>query len=143
VGYSYQSLDTTSDRINSNGFQGTGTYNFYRNFGADADFGAQFRHAQVNEPAKNTFSFLFGPRVSVPWSRETPFIHALFGGMTEHDRLQNRGTDFAMGFGGGLDIDAGRHLAVRAFQLDYIPRHSEELHRWDNQIRVGVGVVFK
>ncbi len=143
VGYSYQSLDTSMNRLSANGLQAAGTYNLHQGLGVDADFGAQFRSTQLDEPVKETFSFLFGPSYTSSVHHVNPFVHALFGSMTEHDQPVNRGTDFAMGFGGGLDMHSTPHWALRAIQFDYIPRRLADLNRWDQEIRVGVGLVVK
>jgi hypothetical protein len=49
---------------------------------------------------------------------------------------------FSLGFGGGIDVNAGERMAIRVVQFDWAPsRFSGE---WEtNVIRFGFGIVFK
>ncbi len=48
---------------------------------------------------------------------------------------------FAWGGGGGLDLNVGRHIAIRVMQADYLwTRLSTS---WFNDFRLGLGIVFK
>jgi opacity protein-like surface antigen len=96
----------------------------------------------------NVHLFLFGPRFSSRASeRITPFVHGLFGfGRGEFDpegddnEIDN--TKFAMALGGGLDINLGDNVAIRAIQADYLmTRFGQD----DNQhnARLGAGFVFR
>jgi opacity protein-like surface antigen len=49
-------------------------------------------------------------------------------------------TGFAAALGGGLDIKLSRRFDLRAIQVDYNPIYSNS--RVDNNIRIGVGLVF-
>jgi len=98
----------------------------------------------------NAFYFLFGPRFS--WrsdSQVTPFVHALVGGVRSKTHLTGFGaqreTDFAMGFGGGIDIKVNKAIAIRAFQADYLPTRVDDLlgdKKWVHHFRAQAGVVF-
>jgi hypothetical protein len=46
-----------------------------------------------------------------------------------------------MGFGGGLDVQVSKTIAVRAIQLDYVPDHIGG--SWGHNVRLAVGVVFQ
>jgi opacity protein-like surface antigen len=48
---------------------------------------------------------------------------------------------FAGAFGGGLDIRLNRRIDLRVIQVDFNPTYSN--NRSDNNIRIGVGIVFK
>ena len=54
-------------------------------------------------------------------------------------------TDWAMGFGGGIDLDFGekrpRRYAVRVFQFDYIPTRGQA--SWLNSFRIQGGFVLR
>lgn len=77
-------------------------------------------------------SYMFGPRVSYRGrDRITPFAHNLIGvghaGGTLYTAGFQQGTAppaaqnaFAMALGGGLDVNLGRHWAIRAFQTDWL-----------------------
>jgi hypothetical protein len=69
----------------------------------------------------NTLSFLFGPQVSFPSSRVSPFAHALLG-VTRVSYPQPSGclqcmgasdSSFALALGGGIDFYLSRHFGVR------------------------------
>jgi Outer membrane protein beta-barrel domain len=66
------------------------------------------------------FSYLGGPRFTFRQENKKlqPFVHGLFGGA--HATVQAISENgFAAKFGGGLDIVASKHVAVRVFQGDY------------------------
>jgi hypothetical protein len=55
-----------------------------------------------------------------------PFVHALIGGGHLNgfaNGLSNSSNGWAGKFGGGLDIVAGKHIAVRVIQIDYYRYH--------------------
>ena len=101
----------------------------------------------------NTQQFLFGPRFTFRRERVTAFAHALFGVNRTHlsGFVANQNTfpsvsetDFAMGYGGGVDINAGKNIAIRLFQVDYVPVRTGLLgNPWRQNVRVQAGVVFK
>jgi opacity protein-like surface antigen len=94
------------------------------------------------------YTAVFGPEFSYRKnSRVRPFAHALFGfsKMTadninirriEHSegnpdyvyaitgKMEGK-SGFAMAFGGGLDIKAGKHASIRLVQLDYLPAYNK------------------
>ena len=101
--------------------------------------------------------FLFGPRLSYRGGAVTVFGHALFGGANSklQDELSGSGfeesnTEFAMAFGGGIDVNLGKHYAIRAAQFDYVPIHTDINERfaggtssWLHNTRFQAGFVFK
>lgn len=140
LGYSFASLDGLTERQSAHGFQLGGSFNFHKNIGIAGDFGGQFRSTGRTAQVQEAFQYLAGPRFYARGYRTTPFVHALVGGMTVVGGPDN-GTGFAMGVGGGLDIDVGNRMAVRLFQFDYLPRRFDD--QWKHNIRVGVGLVIK
>jgi hypothetical protein len=120
------------------GWQAEGTVNFNKYFGLTADFGGQYRSISGNRVSQ--YVYLFGPRVAARGRQGTVFVHALVGGNT----LKAFGSStngFAWGLGGGLDLNAGRHIAIRVIQADYLRTRLSTL--WFNDARLGVGIVFK
>jgi hypothetical protein len=118
VSYSYFRLGG-SGGINQNGISGSVAYNPNRWLGIVGDFGGY--HASPGGVSLNTYTYLFGPRLSLrnP-SKVTPFAQVLFGG----SRLTagsggGSSNQFAYSFGGGVDIGLLPHLALRP-QLDYV-----------------------
>jgi len=130
-GFSVLSLDPGYERIQRIGFQASVAGNFHKNVGIVGDFGGQF------ENGKGVYEALFGPQFSMRQSKTTVFGHALFGGIGG-----SGGAAFAMGFGGGLDVNFNDRFAVRAVQFDWIPISNEGA--WNTKpIRFGFGIVIK
>jgi hypothetical protein len=118
IGYSYFRLGG-SGGINQNGVSGSVAYNPNRWLGIAGDFGGY--HATPGGVSLNTYTYLFGPRVSLHGpSKFTPFAQFLLGG----SRLTagsggGSSNQFAYSFGGGVDYGLLPHLALRP-QLDYV-----------------------
>src|SRR5229473_3982068 len=118
IGYSYFRLGG-SGSLNQNGVSGSLAYNPNKWLGIVGDFGGY--HASPGGVSFNTYTYLFGPRVSLrnP-SKINPFAQALFGA----SRLAagsggGSANQFAYSVGGGVDIGLLPHLALRP-QVDYI-----------------------
>lgn len=119
----------------------------------------------INLPGFNletsVHTFLFGPRLSLRKERWTAFGHVLVGGarkkvaagstgiiiIGDDDDILSRDprlsgdTGFAMAAGGGLDIKASKRVAVRVFQIDYLPARLND--EWTHNVRVQAGIVFR
>ncbi len=123
------------------GFETSVTGNFNRSFGITGDFAGQFK--SISGVNVQLYQYLIGPRVAARSDNVTGFVHALFGGLTA--RASGVGfseTGFAMAFGGGLDVNAGKRVAIRVFQLDYVPNRLAGV--WSKKdFRASAGVVFK
>lgn len=159
AGYSYRGTDREiipspwfalepSAWENANGWGLSFTRRVHNHIGITADFAGQYAH-RVSPvlcpagfcPQRQAFSscqFLFGPRFSLRSGRVTEFAHALFGVYDASGDIS--GTDFAMGFGGGVNVKLTERLSVRAFQTDYIPVKQE--FRWRHHLRLQTGIVF-
>ena len=110
----------------ASGGSGTFVYNFNRMFGAVADLGGYHNAADANYNP-TTFTYLFGPRLSIRRSRATPYVQALFGGARQWTSFTDPVTGvsashdgFAAAFGGGLDIRIKDHILVKPFQVEYL-----------------------
>lgn len=80
------------------------------------------------------FTFLFGPVVRIPLPMVKPFGEVLVGGSQSKiytglaDAIDHVGGNvvvvsqhpFTAAFGGGLDVDAGKHLGLRLAEFDYV-----------------------
>ncbi len=120
------------------GWQAEASVNFSKYFGLTADFGGQYRSISGNRVSQ--YEYLFGPRLAARSQRGTVFVHALVGGNTL--KAFGRSTNgFAWGLGGGLDLNAGRHIAIRVIQADYLRTRLST--SWFNDARLGIGIVFK
>ncbi|MCI0490954.1 MAG: porin family protein [Blastocatellia bacterium] len=157
-GYSFFSSNQFPDRenLNSPGFGASIAGNLSKNFGLVAEISGNYGQVtlpglvpDVTVPEFDTdvYTFLVGPRVT---SRSTGFDlfgHVLFGGArTKVERFESD-TDFAMAVGGGVDINVSKRIAVRIFQVDYLPIKSDRnLFRneeWSHNVRFQIGVVFR
>ncbi|HET8922117.1 MAG TPA: hypothetical protein VFN26_03870 [Candidatus Acidoferrum sp.] len=94
-----------------------------------------------------SYQFLFGPEVAYRNRKVQIFGHGLFGANhtaviwnfgNNNPTLIGR-THFALGAGGGLDVNFKEHLAYRVFQVDYIPTLVNG--RWEKNYRVSTGIV--
>jgi hypothetical protein len=138
VGYSYFRLGN-SGGLNQNGISGSVAFNPNRWLGIVGDFGGY--HASPAGVSNDTYTFLFGPRVTLRNPTNiTPFAQALVGG----SRLTIGGgggssNHFAFSVGGGVDIGLLPHLALRP-QVDYVGLRSSGTTL--NCTRVSVGFVI-
>jgi hypothetical protein len=121
------------------GFQANVAFNFHENIGIVMDFGGQYKNLDGSN--FHIYQYLFGPRFSMRADTATVFAHTLFGGVAAGGDNSSEG-GFAMGFGGGVDINAGDRIAVRAVQFDWTPNRIDGY--WSkSEFRLGFGVVFR
>jgi len=137
LSYSYFRLGN-SGGTNQNGVSGSVAYNLNRYFGIAGDFGGY--HASPFGVSENTYTYLFGPRVTLrnP-TKVNPFAQFLVGG----SRITvgaggGSSNQFAYSIGGGVDIGLLPHLALRP-QVDYIGLATPGQNT--NCTRVSVGFV--
>jgi hypothetical protein len=125
-GYQFTHLNPNLD---ANGWNAAVTGNLNRWFGITADFSGAYK----NGGHINTYAF--GPTFSARTGRVTAFTHALFGGTC---------CDFAFmtALGGGLDVNAGNHLAVRLVQADWLLFHADGSTDKKNA-RISCGIVLR
>jgi hypothetical protein len=110
------------------------------------------------EGSLSTAQALFGPQFVLRRRKVNAFADGLFGlaqyqvglctvpaailpgcmAVTPHANIRN---NFALGFGGGLDINLSRHFAVRLMQADYLP--TLIVGHWEHTYRINTGVVFR
>ncbi len=167
TGFSYSTAQVSA-RDNYFGWQISFGINPRRYVRLVGDFGGQYRESgivfQGQTATLRNYQLLWGPEFTRRNSRATLFGHTLFGVAATHlttpsgdpahpQNVISINYGFAMGFGGGVDLNVGNHLAIRVFQADYIPTHlkPEPLlvvqlppsGSWQHNFRVGVGVVLK
>ena len=120
IGYSYLRLGG-SGGVNANGVSGSLAINPNRWLGLVGDVGGY--HASPGGVSLNTYTFLFGPRLSLRNPVHiTPFAQALVGGAhltAAFGGASGSTTPFAFSVGGGVDLELLPHLALRP-QVDYI-----------------------
>jgi hypothetical protein len=158
AGYSFLRANIAPSCGCFNAHGGTGSVAFHANnwFSVVGEFGA-VRSGNVQSSGRDLTVFLYqaGPRFSIRRSdRATPFFHALFGGGRAGGTLYDvplpgrtgTGPDYswAVTVGGGLDVKAGTHVAIRVFQVDWV--HTRFHNGGNNQqhnLRVTAGIVFR
>jgi hypothetical protein len=109
----------------------------------------------------NMFTYMFGPVIRVPTHHVTVFGEVLFGGSNTNGysgltsainagggTIQVNGTQhpFTMAFGGGLDVNMSKHVALRLGEFDYVlSRYTNPLTNTNNQnnFRYLGGIVFR
>ncbi len=133
------------------GGSGTFVYNLNSAVGVVADLGGYENNAAANlNPTM--FTYMFGPRVSLRKARFTPYFQALFGGARiSTDLLGASGNavtanNFAMSFGGGLDVRVNNRIAVKPFEVSYLMTQFPNL--WNSSsiqhnLRYSAGIVFQ
>ncbi len=146
-GYSY-TRDVTDDQ-NFQGGTGSVAFNANNWFGVVGDFAGYKATGLPSGVSASLFTYTFGPRVSYRKNEKaTPFVHVLFGGARASAsasafgiRISTSENAFAMAFGGGFDVKASPHVAIRLIQADYaLTRFSSTTQ---NNIRISAGIVFR
>ncbi|MBI1749015.1 MAG: hypothetical protein HYR55_20890 [Acidobacteria bacterium] len=179
AGYSYARIPTIETPFlshrNGNGWNFSVSANINRFLGVTADFGGQYGNLPSGTYAGRPISlslrfheFLVGPRLMTHNGSVTGFAHFLMGGVRRSigvfsasapDGSSIRSTgygknEFAMGFGGGLDINLNNRFALRAAQVDDIIMNDytytgccfsggPPLRGWRHSFRLATGIVFK
>jgi len=150
-GFSWVEIDVEGgedERLN--GWQASISGNFHENIGLSFNSGGQYQ--SLSGIGVQLYEFLVGPRFTLRIDEGTLFAHALVG--VNQARVSGLGTfplpgvgdtlsetAFAVGFGGGADINVSDWGAFRMVQIDYIAdRLSDE---WSWNYRAGVGFVLK
>jgi hypothetical protein len=124
VGYTLNNFETSVGRRNLHGVTAAVGINFRKWYALEAD--VTFTSKNVAGTTRSAFTYLIGPRFTKrsDKSKLEPFVHALFGGGHIHG-IGGTNDGWAGKFGGGLDIVAGKHVAVRVVQIDYFRYRSD------------------
>jgi len=132
-GFSYMRLHSS----NLNGFEIAGQYKFNDWLGGVADFGGHY--GSIGGVGTSTYTYLFGPQVSLPTSF-SPFGHLLLGGA--HNSTGGVGnSSFSMAIGGGLDAELVQGFHWRLIQTDYLM--TQFGGRSQNNFRFSTGIVLR
>jgi opacity protein-like surface antigen len=156
-GYSYLRADTgfiVIESVSAHGFNTSLAGNITKHIGIVGEFSRfTVSHGffvsglgRINIDS-NVVTYLFGPRITPHRGKVEPFVHALFGGARENDKLSGGIVDeltenaFAFALGGGLDIKVNDNFAIRVAQVDYL---GDKLRgETANNFRYSVGVVIR
>ena len=135
---------------NAHGWNGSVAGNVNEWLGLVADFAGHYTRIEspVSSERIKTHALLFGPRFSARTKHVTPFAHILLGAAHNDARARELGLDFhftdtsfAAALGGGLDVHVGKHVSIRAFQIDYL--RTNFFGGAQNKGRISAGVVFR
>ncbi len=165
-GFSYASADV-SGRDNFIGWQMSFSANPHRKVRLVGDFGGQYRKTSISfqgaQATLRSYQLLWGPQFTRRSRKATLFANTLFGVAAAHLTVPSGDPahpqdviainfGFAMGFGGGVDVNVKDCFAIRVFQADYIPTRlrPEPLllkqlpsGNWQHNFRLGFGLVVK
>ncbi len=132
-GYSYNRADFNgAGSANLNGWEGSLEGKVLPFVGIVADFSG---HYGLGDSVHNV---IFGPRVSLPIGRFTPFAHALVGvGHISGNSASD--TSLADALGGGIDYRVFHMLGWR-FQLDAL--QTRFFRQKQNDVRFSTGIVL-
>lgn len=148
VGYSFSRTDAlpgSSPVANLNGWEASLEGKVLPWIGIVADFGGGYGSGTASitcisdcffSTSLRRYTYLVGPRVSVPIGRFTPFAQALFGAA----HINNGGvtdTSFATAIGGGIDYRLIHGLAWRV-QGDEV--HTNFFSTGENHFRFSTGI---
>jgi outer membrane protein OmpA-like peptidoglycan-associated protein len=111
-----------------NGWDGSLTYNFRKNFGFTVDAGGHY------SDQANFSTVMIGPKVMYRGEHVTPFGEFLFGLARVSPAGFNSANGFGFATGGGLDLNIAKRVAWRVIQADYI--------RQQHSLGSGLGVGF-
>lgn len=142
-------------------FQGYGSTSFTRTYSSPVVLpGGGVIPAGSYTSQGNMFTYLFGPELRIPIPKVKPFAEVLVGGSYTNayvnfsNKINQAGGSvnlgnqhpFTMALGGGLDVDAGKHLGIRLGEIDYVlSRYSNPLTSTNNQnnLRYCGGLILK
>jgi hypothetical protein len=154
--------------VRLNGGSASIAFNLNRYFGLVGDFGGfddtklQIAGTGANPPraadaSGTAYTFMAGPRLSFRYSRVTPFVQVLFGGVHASEVTLSNCTgalctplpsenSIAMTAGGGIDLKIHRHVAIRIVQAEYLMTNFADLSTGNrdtqNDMRLSSGLVF-
>jgi len=161
LGYAFENtdwsgLDSTLNRPNLHGWEGSLEGKVFPHLGIVADFSQHFGSQTFTEfvpiggggPVTTNvtghgWEMLFGPRLSIPLGNFTPFAEVMVG--VAHitnggDFPSTSNTSFGTAIGGGLDFKIVRPIAWR-LEGDYL--QTRFYSTTQNNLRLSTGIVFR
>ena len=163
-GYQYQYLGGDFTGLNTNGWDASVTANINKHFGIAGQFGGVYKSETVTSDdvsvtAKaHLYDYTFGPVIAMDFSAKiNPFVHVLFGGFTiggtgagclvgsgsESCASASASTNgLAMKFGGGVDYNLSKRIAIRPIQFDWNYYHANGQSESSN-ISIATGIVIR
>jgi hypothetical protein len=124
-GYSVETLRSPDGGCSSyNGWNASVARRLFWKVSMVADLGGHYG-LEFEVVDNHIHTFLFGPRLTLPFGRLAPFVQVLFG--TSRLTADAGGPvlsefAFTLGTGVGVDLRVTRRWSVRMFQIDYLRR---------------------
>ena len=118
--------DTGGPSTNLNGWNASLTGYFYKSLGFSAQFTGNYNgSAALSYSTVHRYTYQFGPAYEFRMGKASPFVHALFGGVTQGSSADSSlgYTAFLWSVGGGLDWKVSKGISIRVAQLDYERQH--------------------
>lgn len=144
-GYSFLRTGTglvSGSSVNANGWDFAVTGKFNRYFGVKTEINGDYASDILGTGSKgNVHNIMFGPTVSYSVGRITPFAHALYGVSHLDGNSISGQNSFAMAYGGGVDVNFAKRLAVRLGQFDYVRTQFNSSSQ--NHFRYSSGIVLR
>jgi len=115
-----------SSRLEANprGLGGSVTFNFNHWLGITFDGSDHWGSGEVGLQKKiddaGLATFSVGPKITFRSHRFSPFLEGLVGGHRLMPEAFHDVTKLGFMFGGGLDVNLSRHVALRLFRADYV-----------------------
>jgi opacity protein-like surface antigen len=163
-GYSLILMDTATASGNNldqdvdlslHGWDTSVAFNGNKWLGFLADFGGHYgtldTSSNYSDGSKSwadisLYSVMFGPKITLHRGAVSPYVQALFGyARIKSSELGETVTenDFAMAFGGGIDVNLSSRIAIRPVQLDYFTTKAGMTGDFADNLRYSTGFVFK
>ena len=151
-GYSFENASSTAldnvTRPNFHGWEGSLEGKLAPFIGLVTDFSGHYGTQTFTTPFPSTFTVtahqyevLFGPRVSVPVGKFTPFGEFFVGvAHISSNGFSPTNTSWATALGGGIDYRLVRLVAARV-EGDYV--RTNFFSTSQNDIRISTGIVFR
>lgn len=156
-GYSYYNSKLEVNRASLNGWEGSIEGKIVPHVGIVADFSGHYGSqnftticgvpvgsgggsGSCSSASTHELNVMFGPRVSIPVGKWTPFGEALVGVARISSNGFGNDNSLASAFGGGLDYRIIPPVAWR-FQLDYMHTHLYSVAQ--NNFRFSTGIVLR
>ncbi|MDR1727709.1 MAG: porin family protein [Acidobacteriota bacterium] len=148
-GYSFYRCNDIASSCDLHGWNAAVDFNVNKNWAVTADFDGHYGWLDQTDAQRianewtdvKSHSFLFGPKYTIGSSDKVrPYLHALFGINHVNPDTATVENNFAMAYGGGVDIKVNDRLSIRPAQVDYIGvrRFSE----FEANVRYSGGIVL-
>jgi outer membrane protein OmpA-like peptidoglycan-associated protein len=115
---------TSQLETNPRGFGGSATYNFNRWLGLTFDASTHWGSGESGLANKlddaGLTNFSIGPKITFRRNRISPFLEVLVGDHRLMPEAFHDVNKLGLMFGGGLDVNLSRHVALRLIRLDYV-----------------------